>query len=1075
MSVPRTPTKPRTASPLSPAPSRPTTPARAAGGVARTKAAGPGGVTASPQVKAALAALRKQRQASSSSSLNNEPSTSDSPQDPFMTPAKPAHERQRTSSSSATASTSSGGGGSTAGRASSPAKGKARRDEVLLEWAVKPEDKLIEEAKKTGLLNLASRELAAVPPSVYSSLLPRTSSYHPSNREPRSAFRRDRQPDLRIASFADDEDAERAAAWYEQQDLRSLNLSSNEIGELGEEIGGFEGLELLDLHNNALPALPPSLAWLTHLTSLNLSHNRLSSFPLALLNLRLLRDLNLAGNQLTRLWPSNSWKDALADVLTPPGASPSATPESPERTRNGLGGGGGESFWDSFPSSPFHRKNNKLDGLPHPSQSRAPFPLLTTLSLAENPLARDAFLPSAGGGDAREGETGVFDLPPRLTNLDLSECGLVDGAVPPEVFGRLRHLVELDLSRNDLADDLFAADLFPSPPPTTSAAAAGSAPLLFPSLRTLDLSLNPIDSLFSLEAFLTARVQRPISYAGLARPVQNLIAAEERAPGRRGRRIGVPLPTGDGDEGTAEGPEVCVKVAECLLREEQVRRRRAFPESEASRAREREREEEKRREGETTAALAAGLSSTVPPPTARIRSLSPSPPPSPSPTPATSSAPSAAASARAPAPATPTRRPPVVLEDWEVEAAAGLTTPAGRRRAAALAAREREERREREKRERERQKEEEEVESRLRDVKIGKEEEEERTVDASTSRSASVSPPPYSPRAPSPSAPAPEPAAAASISSPQPAASAPSSLPSSTPAPAAEASPSDPAVALLSSALSLSSAGRSSLTLTARSLTAFPVPTTGSPPSSLAPPSSVDLARNAFPAVPLRGLEVWGWNLALKSLCLSRNRVAALEVLGSSAAGATSFFPHLETLDLSHNWLPSTVSSPFPAEDGTTIPLFDALARLAPALVTLNLHHNRLTTLDGIATLVLPPPPSSSSSSSASSSPPGGVGVKHLNLSENKVADVEGLVEAAKGYAALRGAAERGRWRLEDLDLSSNDIAKLPPHLGLLPPTLLLHLTGNTFRIPRREVYENAAERRAIPYLREWLEGLGGA
>ncbi|GAA5825571.1 hypothetical protein JCM3770_006891, partial [Rhodotorula araucariae] len=45
----------------------------------------------------------------------------------------------------------------------------------------------------------------------------------------------------------------------------------------------------------------------------------------------------------------------------------------------------------------------------------------------------------------------------------------------------------------------------------------------------------------------------------------------------------------------------------------------------------------------------------------------------------------------------------------------------------------------------------------------------------------------------------------------------------------------------------------------------------------------------------------------------------------------------------------------------------------------------------------------------------------------------------------------------------------LPPKLGYLPHTLVLHLVGNAFRLPRRDVYENAGERLVLPWLRERL------
>ncbi|BGP19208.1 hypothetical protein JCM10213_002096 [Rhodosporidiobolus nylandii] len=1012
MSAPRTPQKPRQQSPLSPA-ARTATPGRAAT-PAGGRAKGGGGGAASPQVKAALAALRKQRQASNSSSLNNASPASAAEGDPFSTP-----ERGVARPDSAARSASAPGSSA----ASSPARSRTGDGEVQLEWAVKGEDKLIEDAKRSGRLNLASRTLTSVPSSVYFSLLPRSSSYHPSHRAP-SSYRRDPQPDLTISSVADE--AEQEARWYEQQELKSLNLSSNEIGELGEEVGGFEDLEVLDLHNNQLSSLPFSLGQLVHLTALNLSHNRLASFPLQLLNLRHLRELHLSGNALTHLWPA-PWREALEDALKPPGASPSATPESPEN---------GTSFWESFPSSPFHHANRPSAALPHPSQSRAPFPLLQTLSVAENPLAKDALLDPD------------FELPSRLVKLDLSECGLTDAALPPALLGRLRALQDLDLSGNELADDLFSADLFPS--------SAAEEERLFPALRTLDTSRNPVDSLASLESFLIARVSRPIAYVGLPKPVQNLIHAEERAAGRR---VGVP----EGGEG---GVELEVKVRECLMREEQVRRRRQFPASETSKAREAE--------------LAASRASSPAPapkraPSPRRRTPSPSPPPSPSPGPPP---------ALAPASTTTPQKKPVQLEDWELEAAAGLSTPAGRRRAAAQAAKEKRERRERETAEREREaverereeerRREKEKEERGRDMverekrdaaeRRKAEEDEELTEKMASARLAdddaddgakvqeahtpddsddSVSPPPYSPR---PSSPTPATPAASSTVLPSHTSFA---SPHAAPAPAPA---NDPAVLLISTSLSPLSNGRSSLVLSSRSLASLPIPS-GAPPVALVSPNVLDLSRNVLPACPLRGIEAWGWGAQLRTLNLSRNRVAALEMLQAESEGA--LMPQLETLDLSHNLLPSVLPSPFPSSSGVDMPLLSALAALAPSLVTLNLQRNRLTSLSGISALLFPP---------------AGKGVKELVLSENKIADLAELCEVGEQWAKAKAGSER--WRLEELDLSSNEISRIPPQLGYLPPTLVLHLTGNTFRIPRREVYENAAERRVVMWCREWLENI---
>ncbi|GAA5888004.1 hypothetical protein JCM5296_001529 [Sporobolomyces johnsonii] len=1001
MATPRTPSKHRLAPPASPADprSRPTSPSKPAtpGAVSRTRVAG--GASASPQIKAALAALRKSRQAESS---NIDSNSSRPASDPFSTPI-----RDRASNVS-TASTASGSSGSAASSAA-----RRKRDEVVLEWGVKPEDSLIEAAKKSGRLNLASRSLTAVPSAVYSALLPRSSTYHPSNRAP-PTFRAAPGVDLSIPSQEDDRDESSSARWYEQQDLKTLNLSNNEIKVLEEEIGGFEELEILDFHSNALTTVPISLAWLVHLTALNLSSNHLASFPLQLLNLRHLRDLNLSHNGMRTLWPSD-WRVQLNDTLKPPDASPSATPESPE-----VEGG----FWDSFPSSPFKRR----EGANGPSSSKAPFPLLTTLSLAGNAFEKDSF--------TQEG----FELPTRLTTLDLSECQLVDSAVPPEVFGSLRELVSFDLSGNDLGDDLFSPSLFRSQSllsPTSSS--SSPPPRLFPSLRTLDLSLNPFDVLLSPETFFTTHVRRPISYIGLAKPVVNLIRSEERQL-LGGKRIG----------GGEEGPEVEVLVRECLMRGEQARRRAKFP--------------PRAGEGGSTSAEPSALS----PPSSNSkadsgpasRSVSPSDPPArtsaASPSPSASAAPSPC-----PSPASSiSSKPHVILEDWEIEAAAGLSTPLGRRRAAAQAARERaerlmreeeekrrirdeNERKERRRREEEKEKEEQEREKAEMDSlnegmrKVAVDEDEQQPESPTPARlrgersaSPSPSPPPYSPRAPSP---------------PESRSSSPS--PSPPPAPLTEADPFDPALALMTAHLDAHS---QSLNLRSQALSSLPVLSSGAPPSSLSAVAALDLSYNALTALPVSPFSTWGWPATLRTLNLSHNRIAALELLSDRS---TVVFPSLESLDLSNNLLPSSAPS-----SSTSVPTLSALAALFPALGALSLAHNRLTSLAGIEDLLFP-------SSSASSSKNG---VRSLQLNGNKISDLTALCDVAQRVGGA-GAEGQRRWRCEELDLSDNEIGRLPPTLGLLPPSLVLAVAGNVFRVPRREVYENPGARLLLPWLRDRL------
>ncbi|GAA5826020.1 hypothetical protein JCM5353_008998 [Sporobolomyces roseus] len=921
MAAPRTPQKSRLAPHDSPSNSNLRSPSPAVSRVQRPTA------SASPQIKAALAALRKNRRASNPPSLNSSDSTSTlSSTDAFSTPRR--------------ASKSSEYLRSPVTRTESPAG--VQQEGVGVSWAKKNENRLIEAAKKTGLLNLASQGLESIPSTVYSTLLPRSSPYHPSRRNP-SSYRKEPAPNY---SFNRSEDE---TAWFEQRDLRSFNLSNNELTKLDEEVGGFEELEFLDVHCNLLDSLPPSIGWLVNLTSLNLASNSLSHFPTQIVNLRFLRDLNLSHNKLQNLWTSG-WEAELAEVLKPPETSPSATPESPERVR------------DFFANSPF-RRNIDLDTAAPASTS--PFPLLQTLNLSGNTFDQTAFTSNG------------FEFPPRLKTLDLSSSQLVDSSLPPHLFQRLTDLTELDLSENQLTEDLFSLDIFSLPPNTA----------LFPSLRIIDVSLNPIDNLASIEDFLTSCVSRPIEYVGLAKPILNLVKSEELRL-RNGKRIGLEL------ESEAEetiGVEIEVRVRECMLRAEQDRRRSKFPGRDG---------------GTATPTTRSTQASLIVPPRTRSTAASPSSSPPHSPTFVSSP----------PAVTTPSRRQ-VVLEPWELEAAQGLSTPAGRRKAAAQAARETAERLKLEEEEKVRLKEERERRKKLEvEEQVAREAAEmtkklekvelEDTASSPTTSSRSPSPPPYSPRPSTASEPVVEDSKQSVI-----------------------ADPSDPALQLVLSAFDSS---KRTVNFSSRSLSSLPCLITGVPPPSFPTPSTLDLSRNTFTNLPLSAIDSWTWSTTLRTLNLSHNRIAKLD---PAVLASLPPLPSLLHLDLSHNLLSSTEA------------LFSELPRLFPALRSLSLVQNRLTSLKGIDKLLL---------SHGS--------LRQLYLNANKISDISDLCSLGQQVEGKEAS-----WRLEELDLSDNEIARLPPVLGLLPHSLIVSVSGNTFRIPRREIWENPGARLLLPNLRERL------
>ncbi|GAA5862397.1 hypothetical protein JCM3774_002503 [Rhodotorula dairenensis] len=1037
--------------------------------------------TASPQIRAALAALRKSRPTplAESSNLADSPSSTPRKDARFSTPVRqrsaPEHEHA-------------------AAAREEDIDDMGDEPPVQLEWKMTDEASMVERAKRTGRLNLASRGLTAVPRQVYSALVHHSSPFHPSRRQPFD-YRREEQFDFSIAAIDDDDynseqDSSEAAAaaptvpWYEQQVLRSLNLANNELEAVGEELGGFEDLEFLDLHNNLLTTVPSSLAFLHNLTSLTLSHNRLSAFPLELLNLTSLRELSLAHNELTTLWPVD-WRDRLEGAIQAPDISPSATPERAER------------FADVFGLA----RGRGVDGGP-------PWPNLTSLSLAGNRLGPTLQQPD-------------FQFPAHLASLDLSDCGFVDSDIPIELLGRLTELVDLDLSRNQLDDH------FPSLRPASSTTPREQSRCLFPSLERLHVAVNPIESLERLEAFLTEHVSRPIDYLGLPKVVENLVRNQER---RDRRRLGVPFAQPGGDATTTASPQAApsparasapdvesdaaelpgsslqVDVRECFLRKEQARRRALFPPTASSLARERTERLQRLRGPQAPNPVPATDQVALEEP---ARPVSPGVPISPTsstfdPNFVADQASFGGGVAQSDSPSTPTRqRAPIVLEAWEIEAAAGLSTPAGRRKAAARAAREAEQAAAAEEEKRRRQQEEEaavaEAEQRRRgeeelkkekarddeqkadeladlmrgvkldssreDREVPDDAEEEEDDDMSNDSSLEPPPPEYSPRSPSPVRPPAGVSPAPTVKDES------GGIDSTTDA-------EDPALAAVLSAVTRS-AGKTSIHLASRNLSSLPrrsrpVSSAYHQEDELAPVTHVNLSHNQLTTMPCAVLHEWRSTRLLRVLDLSKNRLAGLDLVRSSAlpafpaAAAGSgepLFPVLEVLDLSNNHLPSQVAGEEGGGGGVPVPLLAALASLAPALSELRLRQNRLTDLSGIADLVT----GSSSSSSSSSLGPDCQKrrmrrLRILDLGENRIADLEALCAAAASSSASSS------WRCDELDLSMNEIRHLPPRLGRLPDQLILHLIGNAFRFPKREVYEHAGERRVVPWLRERLQ-----
>lgn len=224
---------------------------------------------------------------------------------------------------------------------------------------------------------------------------------------------------------------------------------------------------------------------------------------------------------------------------------------------------------------------------------------------------------------------------------------------------------------------------------------------------------------------------------------------------------------------------------------------------------------------------------------------------------------------------------------------------------------------------------------------------------------------------------------------------------------------SEPAVEVVSddhAAVVLAQSGRtaaqSALDLHSRQLESLPeLEGDACLPPHLRDVSRLNLAQNAFKALPLVALHDYSWSRSLVLLNLSRNKITSIDLPSACSSGA-ALLPNLKTLDLSWNQL----TSDFQPISGDVAPtsLFSTVATLAPNLLTLDLCQNKLTTANGIEQLLLG-------------------GVKDLLLQGNKIDDVSALANLGEKMAdGEEQAAElRKQWKCEVMDLRDNEIARV--------------------------------------------------
>jgi Leucine-rich repeat (LRR) protein len=443
-----------------------------------------------------------------------------------------------------------------------------------------------------------------------------------------------------------------------------------------------------------------------------------------------------------------------------------------------------------------------------------------------------------------------------LTTLVLADNAFDDQAFTAPGFEFPPRLISLDLSSCGLTDVSLPISVLSTLPRLvrlnlSSNVLSDSFPLspspsspLFPALKSIDLSNNAFDSLLNLESTLEGTGKK-IDWIGLPKVISNLVRAASV----------IRLQSGEKERRET----VECKVGENLLREEQGRRRGLFPPNPST--------------PQPVRVVEARVTTMVDVPAAVEVMVQ--------------------------------EEAGGEKEAWELEAASGLLTEGGRRRARAEAAR------------------------RTRETPTAtpvrtvvevmeslKLEDGEDSTPPSPSPTARLPPPPY---------------CADKVAEVKLEEQAVEEL--EVEEEGEDASEEDPAVVLVSSAFDPTTRV---LDLSRRKLDAILVPTTGTPPSRLSP-STLNLSHNVFTTLPLSTLSAWSW-ISLSTLDLSHNSISALSLLS-----LPSPLPSLHSLNLSSNALPSTLDS---------TPLLSSLHTLFPSLSILELSYNQLSTVEGISSLL---------------------------------------------------------------------------------------------------------------------------
>ncbi|CAG7816881.1 unnamed protein product [Allacma fusca] len=139
---------------------------------------------------------------------------------------------------------------------------------------------VVKSARKSGSLNLSSRNLTTVPPKVW-----RINDL-------------DENEKSSVSVSLDNPSEEK---WWEFVDLQKLILANNSIMEIPSDLGNLISLQTFDAHDNQIERVANEISNLENLQKLNLSHNKILFVPSGLYKLKRLTELRLSHNKIDEL------------------------------------------------------------------------------------------------------------------------------------------------------------------------------------------------------------------------------------------------------------------------------------------------------------------------------------------------------------------------------------------------------------------------------------------------------------------------------------------------------------------------------------------------------------------------------------------------------------------------------------------------------------------------------------------------------------------------------------------------------------------------------------------------------